>query len=99
IQLDMILVCRKNGEAVAAATFSTALASAKSKLARLTAAGLRLSRNDCRIVLIGQMLTTLRSVTDAPSLLRRVALEVDALDDAALPTPPSRRDQEQLSLF
>jgi putative DNA methylase len=60
IQLDSIIVCRKVGSAGPAATRSAALAAAEAKVARLVAAGTKLSANDQKVVLHGQLLTTLR---------------------------------------
>jgi putative DNA methylase len=63
IQLDIILVCRKNfGQVSADVPF--AIQSGWSKLRRLEQAGLRLSRKDKRVVLQGQMMTTLRSLEE-----------------------------------
>jgi len=99
IQLDMILVCRKATEAGSAPSLSDALASARAKLIRLCNAKLRLSRNDCRIALVGQALTSIRSTGDIAAILPRVDFELETIEltPVSPATDPSHR--EQLSLF
>jgi putative DNA methylase len=65
IQLDIILVCRKAARRIEGVPTRRALASARAKTARLETAGFKLSRNDRRVVLFGQLLTTLESGTGA----------------------------------
>ncbi len=66
IQLDIIVVCRKEGKAEATRpTIAQALDSATSKIKRLYSAGFELSRNDRKIVIFGQMLTTMTRPEDA----------------------------------
>jgi putative DNA methylase len=81
IQLDIILVCRKqasmstrNGPSIA-----TAIAAANAKLDRLETAGFTLSRNDRKIVLYGQLLTTIAETGDTDAIAREVERELDAL--------------------
>ena len=58
IQLDIIVVCRKaNGQR--SASHAEAIFSANAKLARLEKIGLKLSDNDRKIVIHGQLLMTL----------------------------------------
>src|SRR5262249_37751942 len=59
IQLDIILVCRKQSEMAKRARPSTnqALEVARAKIHRLASCGFKHSRNDRRIILAGQMLT------------------------------------------
>jgi putative DNA methylase len=74
IQLDIIIVCRKQGIAgFLRPSIDQAIESGKQKLQRLHAAGFQLSRNDCRIVLFGQLLTTLGSAYDFSNLAEYVA--------------------------
>jgi putative DNA methylase len=80
IQLDIIIVCRK-AETLAGLTrpaVPQALDSARAKLARLQAAGFTLSRNDRRIVICGQLLTTFHSANDAHNLEDQVEEALDA---------------------
>lgn len=63
IQLDIVLVCRKNFGQVPA-DVSSAIQSGWTKLRRLEGSGLRLSQKDKRVVLQGQMMTTLRSLEE-----------------------------------
>lgn len=75
IQLDIIIVCRKQDIAGTAPPppINQAMETAKAKLRRLRAAGLSLSRNDRKIVLFGQLLTTLQ----LPEETDRIAAQVD----------------------
>ena len=81
IQLDIAIVCRK-----AAATMLDkpepikALLAAQEKLSRLKSVGFELSRNDERVVLFGQLFTTIRSVAEICEITEAVekALEHDA---------------------
>ena len=97
IQLDIIIVCRKQDSPALPAPVAPAkaIASAKSKLARLRGEGFMLSRNDRRIVLLGQLLATLRRPGDDANLAPRVEAELDA-DDIAGPTPSKRLAQPLL---
>jgi putative DNA methylase len=96
IQLDIILVCRKNDPAGSSRpSVAQALESAKSKLGRLRAAGFELSRNDRKIVIFGQLLTTLGSPTGA----ELIALAADAAIKDSESEKPMVRSNEQLFLF
>ncbi len=65
IQLDIILVCRKKSSLPEPApSTETTLETARKKMDRLHSAGFTLSRNDQKIVLFGQLLTTLRSLNE-----------------------------------
>lgn len=83
IQLDIIIVCRKFLSQVHnQKTVSSALKTAESKLLRLKAAGFALSQKDRKIVIYGQLLTTLRSVKDVdllPMLAEQPSTEVVVL--------------------
>lgn len=69
IQLDIAIVCRKSSiNGPDRPGLDAAKAAAARKLSRLESAGFTLSRNDQRIVLFGQLLTTLRSVEDLEGL-------------------------------
>ena len=65
IQLDVVVVCRKTVAVSRHIEIANAVASARLKLSRLQAAGFRLSRNDRKVVLYGQLLTTLGAPSDA----------------------------------
>jgi hypothetical protein len=56
---------------------------ARSKLDRLEEARFKLSRNDRKIVLFGQLLTTLRSVADAEGIAAQVERQMTILADEA----------------
>src|SRR5262249_25135193 len=78
IQLDIIIVCRKNdGSEFIRPTIAQAWESARGKLARLRAAGFELSRNDRKIVVFGQLLTTLGSPTDADQVGLGADIEIE----------------------
>jgi hypothetical protein len=97
IQLDIILVCRKASAAPGPSTADAALVSAAAKLQRLQAAGFRLSRNDRRIVLYGQLLTTIRSPSHIGGISRRVDEQLARMGDSA---PTERTGKlRQLEMF
>ena len=96
IQLDIILVCRKESTVGSfRPSIAQATESARAKLGRLRAAGFELSRNDRRIVLFGQLLTTLASASDAEHLALHADVELGC---GELPQPEIKRNT-QLSLF
>ena len=76
IQLDIVIVCRKATATRPHVEIEDSLASARAKLQRLHAAGFRLSRNDRKIVLYGQLLTTLVFASDANVLADYVDREL-----------------------
>jgi putative DNA methylase len=83
IQLDIILVCRK-AEATRGApriSESEALESARAKLRRLRSSGLKLSHNDRRIVLFGQLLTSLSSPDEARQIGEQVHRESSTIEE------------------
>lgn len=97
IQLDIILVCRKQSVATIhpLASVQEALTRAHAKLQRLADAGFSLSRNDRKIVLFGQLLTAMSAPSDIGSFSNYVALELDQPIDA----PPRRRGKFQQDLI
>lgn len=58
IQLDIVLVCRKRADGCKRASVSKAIASARAKIQRLSDTGFQLSLNDRKVILFGQVLTT-----------------------------------------
>jgi len=88
IQLDIILVCRKATKGRRSVNITHALESARTKFQRLESAGFELSRNDKKIVFYGQMLTTLKSPTDAKDIASRVEAELTSLN---LPRVPNKK--------
>ena len=70
-----------------------ALASARSKIDRLRAACFALSRNDRKIIVYGQFLTTLASARDAANFAALV--EGELARDAGTPATASNRPQQQ----
>ncbi|HXE51684.1 MAG TPA: hypothetical protein VN541_01670 [Tepidisphaeraceae bacterium] len=97
IQLDIIVVCRKQGAGVAACTsHADALDRARRKLRRLADAGFKLSRNDRRITIFGQLMATLRpgeTLDIVEGFVNR------ALEDESFSPQPVDRPSAQLSLF
>jgi putative DNA methylase len=89
IQLDIIIVCRKSSSTRQRIEVQEAIASAKAKLRRLQAAGFRLSRNDRKIVLHGQLLTTLASASDADDFTDYVEHELARIQVPMLTTQRS----------
>ncbi|MGC8641229.1 MAG: DNA methyltransferase [Isosphaeraceae bacterium] len=91
IQLDIIIVCRRASAAGRVRpSAEKALESAKAKLRRLRDAGFRLSRNDRKIVLFGQLLTSVRSIADIGLIARLVERELDHVGHEE-PLPKSRQ--------
>jgi len=100
IQLDIIVVCRKAANAPQPADPARSLATARKKLARLSGAGFALSRNDCKIVLIGQLLAAAKNCDEVQELLATAAAELNALDIASLQGAAGRqRSGSQMILF
>ena len=72
IQLDIAIVCRKTSLSLDKPERADVLSAAQEKLSRLESIGLKLSRNDERIVLFGQLLTTIRSVAEIGKITEAV---------------------------
>jgi hypothetical protein len=71
IQLDIILVCRKRSYlSPPPPSTEEAIEAARKKMDRLHVAGFKLSRNDQKIVLFGQLLTTLRTPAESTCFAR-----------------------------
>ncbi len=78
IQLDIVIVCLKDDKGVTMRpTVSQALEAGKAKIRRLYAAGFELSRNDRKIVLFGQLLTTITRPEEAKLFARQVGDSID----------------------
>ncbi|HQU41423.1 MAG TPA: hypothetical protein PK867_01370, partial [Pirellulales bacterium] len=105
IAFDIIVVCRKQAVADTNPTrhrgaapptaISDALASARMKIAHLLAAGFRLSRNDRKIILYGQLLTTLAAALDAASFAAIVDAEL-AVEERRPTAATNGPDQQML---
>jgi putative DNA methylase len=96
IQLDIIVVCRRAGALEPARpTVAQALESARTKLGRLRAAGFALSRNDRKIVILGQLLTTHGSATELESIRHHA----DRMLEEAEPEQAPPAERGQLLLF
>lgn len=80
IQLDIILVCQKGELARPRCSVPEALASACRKIARLTESDFTLSRNDQKVILFGQLLTTMQDADEAEHIGTVVADELDKSD-------------------
>jgi putative DNA methylase len=93
IQLDIIVVCRKRvpTERQQPLTVEQALESAKAKLRRIREAGFRLSRNDRKITLFGQLLATLRSTADTRNITELVERELGRMGKEDSPPPKSKQ--------
>jgi putative DNA methylase len=78
IQLDIIIVCRKQNASGLnkPLTVQEAVESATSKLRRLLEQGFTLSRNDRKIVLFGQLLATVRTPSEAVRIARTAEANV-----------------------
>lgn len=82
-----------SGRTASPPTISDAIASARSKIERLLAAGFALSRNDRKIILYGQLLTTLVAASDAASFATIVDAELSS--DTLAPVTVRNRPQQQ----
>ena len=80
IQIDIVLVCCKSVRSLDQPTFDDAIEAAKEKIRRLRACGLKLSKNDIKVVFFGQLLTTLRSPTDTEKVAHCVIHELQILE-------------------
>jgi len=95
IQLDIVIVCRKRANAAATRpSISKAMDAARSKIDKLYAAGFDLSRNDRKIVLFGQMMTTLTRPEEAAAFAIH---SEEAIDSAR--RSPSKAPIAQPNLF
>ena len=98
IQLDIIIVCRKarDGRLPRPPLHRPGDRNRQGqKLQRLHAAGFQLSRNDRKIVVIGQLLTTLEEPDDVAG----IAIEAETAVDAIKREKPSKRANSQLMMF
>lgn len=98
IQFDIVVVCRKRADVTKRETPSIiqSLESARAKLQRLASEGFTLSRNDQRIVLSGQLLTTLNSMGQVEGIGELVDAELESLQ---LERPAPARRAKQPLLF
>jgi len=81
ISFDMVLACRKSTAGHRVRSRKQAVWAARNQLARLTAAGFTLSRNDRRVVEFGQLLTTVASSDDAIYLADHAEIELDRIEE------------------
>lgn len=84
IQLDIIIVCRKivSNEVRNYDSPTIALEKAKEKLLRLESSGFLLSQNDRKVVMYGQLLTSIQSIKDVellPTLVEQAIQEREYL--------------------
>lgn len=92
IQLDMMLVCKKkeqDGRSVLepSEALNRAIQRASQKLARLQSIGLKLSRNDRRIVVMSQFISALGPVTSPEMVVQALSCyqaKLEAVTDTAL---------------
>jgi putative DNA methylase len=98
IQLDIILVCRKASQLTSTGRIPTQVAFdiGRAKVRRLAEAGFTLSRNDRRVALYGQILT---SISEPSELSDATVLIEHDLDQNPAPQPRRQRTLEQTLLF
>ena len=78
IQLDIIIVCREaSAVGLTCPNVDHAIESARAKIERLNVAGFVLSKNDRKIVLFGQLLTTLRKLDDLVSFTDHNEVDIE----------------------
>ncbi|MEK9179728.1 MAG: DNA methyltransferase, partial [Patescibacteria group bacterium] len=76
IQLDMVIVCRKDGVQLKKKSPKEALGIAKEKIDRLESSGFSLSKNDKKVIMYGQLLASMQSTKDVVLLPSFVAQEM-----------------------
>jgi putative DNA methylase len=106
IQLDIVLVCRKASDSrlPPPPSIEGMVASAKAKLHRLATVGLKLSGNDRRIVLFGQLLGLVRTMDDAERMASLIesnsaAVLAEDLEQEVTRALPKSKGPEQLRAF
>ncbi len=80
IQLDIIIVCRKNRNLKRESSIETALRIAEYKINRLNLSGFSLSSNDKKIIRYGQLLTVLQFEKEIPMLYNLLEREEESKD-------------------
>ena len=96
IQLDIVVVCRKGIRVANAPRIREVLESGWGKIRRLEAIGLRLSRNDRKVVLLGQLMAAVGEKDDR----RRLAeLVEDELEEGYRATDARLREVSQTEMF
>lgn len=80
IQLDIVLVCRKRADGCKRASVSKAIESARAKIQRLSDTGFQLSLNDRKVILFGQVLTTVDRDEDFSRVSPYVTSELAACE-------------------
>ncbi len=80
IQLDIIIVCRKNRNQKGKSSIETALKIAEDKINRLDLSGFSLSNNDKKIIKYGQLLTVLQFEKEIPMLYNLLEREEENKD-------------------
>ncbi len=97
IQLDIIIVCRKHSARVdeGLVPLDVAIGAGRAKIRRLQHAGFALSRNDKKIVLYGQALTSISDSTELSNIAMRVDAEVTLVQDEE-PSRPRESNQQYL---
>lgn len=97
IQLDVIMICKKREQDARlpsnpSQAVSEAVQRATSKLSRLVSAGLKLSLNDKRIVVISQFIAALGPVSSPAAAIQALRGEEPELEKAAhLPLPEPKK--------
>jgi putative DNA methylase len=83
IQLDIVIVCRKRDGSAKRQSPESALRKAQRKISRLESAGFKLSQNDKKIIMYGQLLVTLQDPNKVFMLPALVEQEITG----AIPLP------------
>jgi putative DNA methylase len=98
IQLDIIIVCRKTSALRdrVPGNPNEAVIAARSKLRRLQTSGFTLSHNDRKVVLQGQLLTTLSTISDLPLMARDLEAELHQPFETEVDSNQLRSARQQL---
>lgn len=84
IQLDIIIICRKNDGQAKRQTPELSLSRAQKKINRLESSGFRLSQNDKKIIMYGQLLVSLRypkDVTLFPAFMQQTRQTINTYNN------------------
>jgi putative DNA methylase len=95
VQIDVIIVCRKyeRSTPMRKPSIQEAIETGKDKIQRLVYDGFGLSRNDIKVILFGQLLTTITSAREIDQLVPSVEAELASLHLEAI--PPKKEPTQQ----
>lgn len=92
IQLDIIIVCRKNLANIVSTQDSAiqAIDKAKHKISRIEELDLSLSDNDRKVILYGQLLTSIKPIEDIDRMAEQVEQAISNIPKTMIVSPPHK---------